>query len=116
MSSNIKVKRICDFCGESFEARTTVTRFCSHRCNSRYYKSVARGKKIVKSNSETTAKVLRPMEMLKAKEYLSVNEACKLIGVSRMTLHRQIKSRRLKATTIGRRIIIRREDIDTMLL
>jgi excisionase family DNA binding protein len=56
------------------------------------------------------------MEVLKAKEYLSVNEACKLIGVSRMTLHRQIRSRRLKATAIGRRVIIRREDIDSMLL
>ena len=28
MSSNIKVERICEWCGKKFIAQTTVTRFC----------------------------------------------------------------------------------------
>jgi predicted nucleic acid-binding Zn ribbon protein len=45
MSSNIKISRICDFCGNAFLAKTTVNRFCSKNCNSRFYKKEIRDKK-----------------------------------------------------------------------
>lgn len=38
MSSNIKVERICEWCGKKFIAQTTVTRFCSKRCAEHSYK------------------------------------------------------------------------------
>ena len=38
MSSNFVVKRLCEHCGQVFEAKTTVTRFCSKLCNKRSYK------------------------------------------------------------------------------
>ncbi|MBV8388972.1 MAG: hypothetical protein JO080_04140 [Mucilaginibacter sp.] len=35
MSSNFTVNRICEHCGNTFVAKTTVTRFCSKICNNR---------------------------------------------------------------------------------
>lgn len=115
MSSNIKVNRLCEFCGKGFEAKTTVTRYCSHRCNSRAYKALAKGKKIEGSNLQTLTKLTQPIEAVKAKEYLSVAESCKLIGISRMTLHRLIKANKIKSGSIGRRVIIRKSEIEKLL-
>lgn len=38
MSSNIRINRICKYCGEMFVAKTFKTQFCSHSCNSKDYK------------------------------------------------------------------------------
>ena len=46
MSSNIRVSRICQFCEKEFIARTTVTKFCSHKCNSKAYKMKKRNEKV----------------------------------------------------------------------
>jgi hypothetical protein len=42
MSSNIRTKKTCEYCGNSFVAHTFVTRYCSHRCNRLYYKQQLR--------------------------------------------------------------------------
>ena len=57
MSSNIKVERICEWCGKTFIAQTTVTRFCSKRCSERSYKERFRQKKMSVSNQETATNV-----------------------------------------------------------
>lgn len=54
MSSNIKVERICEWCGNRFMAQTTVTRFCSKRCAEHSYKERMRQKKMALSNQETS--------------------------------------------------------------
>jgi excisionase family DNA binding protein len=95
-------------------AKTTVTRYCSHQCNSRTYKAKERGHKVAESDLQTLTAILSPIELLKAKEYLSIGEACKLIGISRMTLHRHIKKGKLKTGLIGNRVIIRKKDIDSI--
>ena len=53
MSSNIKVQRICQHCGKEFTARTTITLYCSHRCNSAAYKAKQRAERVEQSNKET---------------------------------------------------------------
>lgn len=53
MSTNIRIKRICDFCLQEFTAKTTKTKYCSHKCNSRAYKAAVRKEKIETSNIET---------------------------------------------------------------
>ncbi len=30
--SKLKIPKICEFCGNPFEAKTVVTRFCSREC------------------------------------------------------------------------------------
>ena len=39
MSSNIQIQRVCEFCGNEFTARTTVTKLCSAKCRKANYKA-----------------------------------------------------------------------------
>ena len=38
MSSNITIPKICLSCNNGFIAKTTVTKFCSHKCACKAYK------------------------------------------------------------------------------
>lgn len=49
---------------------------------------------------------------IQAREFLSIQETAKLLGVSRTTIWRMIKRDQLRATYIGKRVIIRRVDIE----
>jgi hypothetical protein len=82
MSSNIKVQRVCQHCGNEFTARTTSTKYCSHKCNKAAYKANLRANKVEESNKETQRIKTKPVDELKAKVYLSIAETCKLIGIS----------------------------------
>ena len=46
MSSNIRISKICQHCGQEFVAKTTVTKFCSDNCAKRNYKKRKREEKI----------------------------------------------------------------------
>lgn len=37
-ASKIRIKKICEYCGQEFYALKTSTRFCSKSCNDRAYK------------------------------------------------------------------------------
>lgn len=113
MSSNIQLVKICDFCGSSFIAQTTVTRYCQKICNNRHYKQLARNKKIEKSNVETKEKIeSKPLIILGSdKLFFSIAECSQLLKISRTTLWRLIKDGRLKVTRLGSRVIISKEQI-----
>jgi excisionase family DNA binding protein len=115
MSSKIEVTRICQHCGDEFTARTTSTRYCSHRCNRRGYKANLKALKVEVSNKQTQQIKNRPIEELKAKPYLSIAETCKLVGISRRTVCRMIQRGELSTGKAGRRIIIRRTDLEQRL-
>jgi excisionase family DNA binding protein len=53
-------------------------------------------------------------DQLGSKDFLSIEETCKLLGASRMTIYRQIKSGTIKAAKLGRRTIIKRTEIDKL--
>ncbi len=114
MSSNIKITRICQFCGAEFTARTTVTKYCSHPCASKAYKQRTRNQSIEKSVAETVQLISVKKTEIQAKDFLSISEACELLNVSRWTISRAIAAERLKAVRIGKRVIIRRKDIDEL--
>ena len=46
MSSNIRLEKMCHFCGVKYIAKTTVTQFCSDNCAKRAYKVRLREKKV----------------------------------------------------------------------
>ena len=116
MSSNIRIQRICGHCGVEFTAKTTVTQFCGDNCAKRAYKARIRDKKINTSNRSTEAVMVRPIETLKAKEFLSVREVSKLIGCSRQNVYNLINLGKLKATNILiKKTIVRRSDLDKLL-
>jgi len=112
MSSNIQVQRICQHCNKEFTARTTVTKFCSTDCAKKAYKVRIRKEKIEVSNQETKKIISKPIEEIKAKEFLSVSDVAKLIGCSRQAVYNMINSKRLYAVNLmEKKTIINRNDL-----
>ena len=115
MSSNITVQRICIVCGEDFTARTTTTKFCSKKCSSRFYKSRDKNAKIEKSDNEVKAIKSKPMDDLKAKEFLTVRDIATLLGSSRMAVYKMVNSGRLQGFSLSeRKTLIKRIDFDKL--
>lgn len=115
MSSNIKIQRICNSCGNEFTARTTVTQFCSDKCAKKAYKEKIRNSKIEKSNIETKRIKTQVVVDLKSKEFLTVTQVSKLIGCSRQNVYKLINSGKLIATNIlEKKTIVLRSDLDKL--
>ena len=112
MSSNIRIERICEWCGKQFTAQTTVTRFCSKRCSEHAYKERLRQKKISLSNQET-AQNSREKES-RNKEFLTPSETARYLGVGRTYIYDCINRGKIKVTRIGRKTLISKADIQAM--
>lgn len=121
MSSNIAIPKTCVYCGKTFIAKTTLTRYCGHKCNSRHYKLKAKENKIQNSliDHQQTLQSLQTMhsknpQTLISKNYLCIKDAASLIGVSRWTINRMIKRGDLQIHKFGRKKIIERSQIDKL--
>lgn len=115
MSSNIKVQRICKHCGQEFTARTTTTQYCGSACAKRARKAQLRSAKIEASNAETLQIKTRPIEEIKAKEFLTVRDAATLLNCSVRSVYNHIDSGQIKAVNLAQRITrIRRSDLDKL--
>jgi len=113
MSSRLQIKKLCEHCDEEFIAKTTVTKYCSHKCNQRAYKAKKRQEKIENATKQTTKKRVAPIEVLKAKEILTVKEVAKLLNCSVRTVYYYIDEGTIKATNLGQRLTrVMRSEID----
>ena len=110
MSSNIKVERICEWCGKKFIAQTTVTRFCSKRCAEHSYKERLRQKKLAVSNQETAQTNFKRRD----KDYLTPTQAAELLGIGRMSIYRYIRNGKIKVVRFARKTLISKADIQAM--
>ncbi|MBD5258491.1 MAG: helix-turn-helix domain-containing protein [Barnesiella sp.] len=110
MSSNIRIERICEWCGKQFTAQTTVTRFCSKRCSEHAYKERLRQKKISLSNQETAQTNFKWRD----KEYLTPTQVAELLGIGRMTIYRYIRNGKIKVVRFARKTLINKADIQAM--
>ena len=72
MSSNIRVNKICAYCGKEFEARKTTSKTCSDHCAKMFYKERQRAAKIETAKAETERIKSRPVLELKEKEFASI--------------------------------------------
>ena len=116
MSSNIQIQRVCEFCGNEFTARTTVTKLCSAKCRKANYKAKQRFEKIEKSNSETKRIKNKPIEELKEKEFLSMREVAALLGCSLRTAYRLIDTGTLTGVNLAERMTrVKRSEINKLL-
>ncbi|TPE42491.1 helix-turn-helix domain-containing protein [Pontibacter mangrovi] len=115
MSSNIRIQRICQQCGQEFTARTTVTQYCGDNCAKRAYKARKKASKVEASNRETDRMRNKPVEEIKAKEFLTIRDTALLINCSRQTVYNLIKSNVLPAVQLSdRKTIVKRSDIDKL--
>ncbi len=108
MSSNIKVERICEWCGKKFIAQTTVTRFCSKRCAEHSYKERLRQKKLAVSNLETSSTTNG--NKWREKDYLTPTQAADLLGIGRMSIYRYIRNGKIKVVRFERKTLISKAD------
>ena len=103
-------------CNQGFIAKTTVTKFCSQKCASKAYKLNKKNEKVEKAQvQEYNKSVGIDMQLIQSKEFLSIKEACLLIGISRMSLYRYIKNRTIEPSKLGGKVIIKRQVINNLI-
>ena len=115
MSSNLKLERVCEYCNNTFVAKKTTTRFCSHTCNSRAYHDSVKGRKLLVAKNEFLQKKLHVpenIESLNCKPYLNIKETCLLLNASDSTIRKMIKDVVLPTMRIGKKHLIRKTDIE----
>lgn len=115
MSSNLKIKKICAWCGKEFIAQKTTTACCSKQCANALYKKRKRDEAI-KANNQFVEKKIdeKPIERIKNKPFLTITETAIYLGVTRPTVYGYIKKRELKVSRLGFKYFLKKEDIDKL--
>lgn len=112
MSSNIRIEKTCEWCGNKFIAQTTVTRFCSKRCAEHSYKARLRNEKVQRAQSVEP----KSLTEVKEKDYLTVVETATLLGMTRQGVYKLIHRGELMASKLSSRLtLIKRTSIEQML-
>ena len=115
MSSYIEVLRVCEYCKNEFVAKTTVTRFCSHKCNSRDYKERIKKLKVDVSDNLTKSTKTTNIDVINAKQILTVKEVAMLLNCSERSVYRYIDAGIIESFNIGQRLTrIKRSNIDKL--
>lgn len=111
-TSKFRVLRTCEFCGKEFYAQKVSTRYCSKRCNELAYKQRRRQRQI----TEAEAKVLqKPIEEVGNKEFLSLQDASVLFGITKRSVYNLIYNGVLQAFKFSSRMtFVRKADIEIM--
>lgn len=122
MSSNLKIRRICQHCGHEFIARTTVTRYCGDNCSKKAYK--LRGRKLLMTDptsedqsSNTPPPVITTQNYynLKSLDYLTAKEAAIMLKCDKRTIYNMISVGKLEAVNLSiRKIRILKKSIDDL--
>jgi excisionase family DNA binding protein len=116
MSSKILIPKICTLCEKPFIAKTTVTKFCSHNCSRAAWKQQHKTSKVLTAQKEEYDKAEGiNYKIIQSKEFLSVKEACLLLGISRTSLNRYMTQGRIIPIRLGKRVIIHRKSINNLL-
>lgn len=113
-ASKERILKICEYCGKSFYALKSTTRYCSKQCNSYAYKAAKREEKVKMAETMSHRKASeKSMSEILMKEYLTIQEVAILLGLSRQTIYNMVYSGKLRASKITSRLsLIRKRDID----
>ena len=115
MSSNLKIKRICAWCGKEFIAQKTTTACCSKQCANALYKKRKRDEAIKINNQNIEKKIEeKPITIIKDKPFLTITETAIYLGVTRPTIYGYIKRGELKVIRLGFKYVLKKEDIDKL--
>ena len=115
MSSNLKIKRICAWCGKEFIAQKTTTACCSKQCANALYKKRKRDEAIKINNQSIEKKIEeKPITIIKDKPFLTITETAIYLGVTRPTIYGYIKRGELKVIRLGFKYFLKKEDIEKL--
>lgn len=113
MSSKIQIRKVCQYCGRSFLAHTTMTRFCSHLCAQRNYKMQKREARLAKTSPNSKPFVSKSPTNLE-REYLSCDAVARMMGLHRTTVYRYCVTGQLNCIKMNRKIFIRKSDLELL--
>lgn len=118
MSSNIRLKKVCQHCGNIFTARTTVTKYCSDVCSKRAYKERVKEEKVRRARERTREEMLTPVPALSnesqkvfSKELVNIRELSMITSLSERTLFRLIKDKRFPKMKVGDRLVFNKDAV-----
>lgn len=90
-TSNIRIKKKCEWCGSEFDAQKYSTKFCSKRCAEHAYKERKRQELKHATEAQVTEMIQQKrQDELKSREFLSVQEVANLIGTNRDAVYKLI--------------------------
>ena len=113
--SKLKIPRVCEFCENPFEAKTVTTRFCCKACADKSAKKQKRLAKEMEARQNLLEIAKAKIIEIQARPYISVSEAAQLFGMSKDTVHRLIKSKRISAYNFGQRLTrVSKTDLEEM--
>lgn len=113
--SKLKIPKICEFCEKPFEAKTVTTRFCSISCNNKALKKLKKMVKELEAKQTLLERSATKITEIQTRPYISVREAVALFGISRDTIHRLIKNKKITAFNVGQRLTrVSKVDIEQM--
>ncbi len=113
----------CTVCNTPFTSKTSLANFCSEKCFNRNRKKKDREKKVAAAIARNTSDVLQltdnskypasaPISILNTpKEYYSIKEFAKLLGVHERTIMNHVWKHQLPHCRIGRRILINKDEV-----
>ena len=127
MSTNIRVEKTCQYCGNRFIAKTSVTQYCGDKCAKLAYKKRKRDEKIRWAPLENELSQLygpdkarlgksknasaEPSTIVKDREFFSITQSSVLLGISERTLFRMIKRGQISTVKIGGRTLIKKYEL-----
>ena len=79
-SAKFEIKGKCQYCGNTFIAKTLDSKYCSRRCSQRAYDQREAAKKRMSQLNDIVENIPE------ARDYISVHEAVAMFGISRDTI------------------------------
>jgi len=119
MSSNIRIKKICQHCNSVFIAKTTVTKYCSDTCAKANYKRRVKEDKMDASRLSTRQQLspeAKNTAMISdtikpSKELITLPELSAITGLSERTFYRLMKDHKFPRLKIGQRLLFKKIDV-----
>lgn len=113
--SKLKIPKLCEFCEKPFEAKTVATRFCSKYCSEKSIKSQKKLAKESEVRQTLLEKSTNRIAAIQSRPYISVSEASVLFGMSKDTVRRLIKNKKISANNFGERLTrVCKSDLEKM--
>ena len=114
----MRIKKVCQHCGEVFTAQTTITKYCSLQCAQRAYKKRVKEGKIDDATKKTREDLLVQRQPLGnsagiqvMKELVNIKELSVITSLSERTLFRLIKDKKFPKMKVGKRLVFNKDAV-----